>query len=161
MPLETGFEQIVRCGVPLAPYTWFHLGGPAEYLAEPTSADQLLSLVVRCRDEGVPVRLLGGGSNVLVRDEGVLGMTIRLAAPAFQEIRVDRGHVRAGGGAKLGHVISSAVRDGLSGLETLVGIPGTVGGALHGNAGGRGGDIGQWTAGATVMTRGGDIIRRE
>ncbi|MCE9545060.1 MAG: UDP-N-acetylmuramate dehydrogenase [Planctomycetia bacterium] len=161
MPLQTGFEEVVRCAVPLAPLTWFHLGGPAEYVAEPTTIDQLQSIVQRCRDEGVTVRLLGGGSNVLVRDEGVLGMTIRLTAPVFQEIRIEKDRVRAGGGAKLGHVVSSAVREGLSGVETLVGIPGTIGGALHGNAGGRGGDIGQWTSRASVMTRNGEIIERE
>src|SRR5205823_7992444 len=120
----------------------------------------LLALVRRCRDEGVPIRLLGGGSNVLVRDEGVLGLTIRLVAPVFQEIRPSSGGVHAGGGAKLGHVISSAVREGLSGLETLVGIPGTVGGALHSNAGTLGGEIGQCAASATVMTRQGEAVTR-
>jgi len=160
MPLETGFEHFVRSGVPLAPLTWLHLGGPAEYLAEPTSVEELAALVKRCRDEAVPLRLLGGGSNVLVRDEGVLGMTVRLTDPAFQQITVEKNRVRAGGGAKLGHAISSAVRAGLAGLETLVGIPGTIGGALHGNAGSRGGDIGQWTDKAQVLTRGGEIYER-
>ena len=63
-------------------------------------------------------------------------------------------------GGKLGHAISTSVREGLAGLETLVGIPGSVGGALHGNAGSRGGDIGQWTSQATVMTRAGEILTR-
>jgi len=161
MPLETGFEHFIRTGVPLAPLTWFHLGGPAEYLAEPTTVEELTALIKRCRDEAVPMRLLGGGSNVLVRDEGVLGMTVRLIAPAFQQIKVEKNRVRAGGGAKLGHAISGAVRAGLAGLETLVGIPGTVGGALHGNAGSRGGDIGQWTDKATVLTRSGEIHERK
>ena len=106
------------------------------------------------------MRLLGGGSNILVRDEGVAGMVISLAAPAFCEITVDGQVVTAGGGAKLGHAISIGVREGLAGLETLVGIPGTVGGALHGNAGSRGGDIGQWTRQAMVMTRAGEIVER-
>ena len=66
----------------------------------------------------------------------------------------------AGGGAKLGHVISTAIREGLAGLETLVGIPGTMGGALHGNAGSHGGDVGQRTAKATVMTRSGELVER-
>src|SRR5581483_2828101 len=68
--------------------------------------------------------------------------------------------LQAGGGVKLGHLISTAVREGLAGLETLVGIPGTVGGALHGNAGSRGGDIGQWTCRATLMTTKGEIVER-
>jgi UDP-N-acetylmuramate dehydrogenase len=88
-------------------------------------------------------------------------MVIRLAEAAFADIQVAAGRVTAGGAAKLGHVISSAVREGLAGLEALVGIPGTIGGALHGNAGSRGGDIGQWTRRATVMTRSGEIIERQ
>lgn len=161
MLLLSGFEHLVRQAEPLAPHTWFQLGGPAEFFAEPRTADELQGLVRRCLDEELPVRLLGGGSNVLVRDEGVPGMVIRLAEPAFAEIKVAAGRLTAGGAAKLGHVISSAVREGLAGLEALVGIPGTIGGALHGNAGSRGGDIGQWTRRATVMTRSGEIIERQ
>ena len=89
-----------------------------------------------------------------MRDEGVPGMVVRLSAPAFSEIALPgRKSLSAGGGAKLGQAISTSVREGLAGLEALVGIPGTIGGALHGNAGSRGGDIGQWTCQATVMTR--------
>lgn len=161
MPLLSGFEPIVRPAEPLAPHTWFHLGGPAEYFAEPRNVDELRDLVRRCAEEELPMRLLGGGSNVLVRDEGVPGVVIRLSEPVFAEIKVDKARVSAGGAAKLGHVISSAVREGLAGLETLVGIPGTIGGALHGNAGSRGGDIGQWTSRAVVMTRSGEVLERQ
>ena len=161
MPLLSGFEHIVRPAEPLAPHTWFHLGGPAEYFAEPRNIDELRGLIRRCVEEDLPVRMLGGGSNVLVRDEGTPGVVIRLTEPAFAEIKVERGRVSAGGAAKLGHVISSAVREGLAGLEALVGIPGTIGGALHGNAGSRGGDIGQWTSRATVMTNGGEVLERK
>jgi UDP-N-acetylmuramate dehydrogenase len=156
----TGFEQMVRQGEPLAPHTWLGIGGPAQFFAAPRSQDELAALVRRCADEGLTARLLGGGSNILVRDEGVLGMVIQLSDPAFAEITVQGRSVSAGAGAKLGHVISTGVREGLGGLEALVGIPGTVGGALHGNAGGRGGDIGQWTSSAIVMTRAGEIIER-
>jgi len=160
MTLEKGFEHCVKRAEPLAPHTWFHLGGPAEFFAEPHTVDELQLLVRRCRDEGVPVRLLGAGPTSWLRDEGVAGMVIRLSAPAFNEITVGKQLVSAGGGAKLGHAISTSVREGLAGLETLVGIPGTVGGALHGNAGSRGGDLGQWTCQATVMTRAGEILER-
>jgi len=161
MSLLTEFESIVRCGEPLAPHTWFHLGGPAEYFAEPRTVEELQTLVRRSVDEGIQLRLLGGGSNILVRDEGVPGMVVRLTAPVFNEIHAKGRRVIAGGGAKLGHLISVGVREGLAGLEPLVGIPGTVGGALHGNAGSRGGDIGQWTCRATVMTRSGELLVRE
>jgi UDP-N-acetylmuramate dehydrogenase len=156
-----GFEKIIRPGEPLAPHTWFHLGGPAEYFAEPGSVEELAALVNRCRAENIAVRLLGGGSNILVRDAGVSGVVLHLSSPAFSDIKVEGQTITAGGGAKLGHVISTAVREGLAGLETLVGIPGTLGGALHGNAGGHGGDIGQWTSQATVMMRSGEIVVRK
>lgn len=159
MPLDE-FEPIVRPAEPLAPHTWFQLGGPAEYYAEPRDVAQLARLVERCQQEDLPVRILGGGSNVLVRDEGVPGVVVRLPESGFGQIEVRGRRVVAGGGAKLGHVISTAVREGLAGLETLVGIPGTIGGALHGNAGSRGGDIGQWAERATVLTRTGEVAER-
>ncbi|NQU21413.1 MAG: UDP-N-acetylmuramate dehydrogenase [Candidatus Nealsonbacteria bacterium] len=161
MGLLTGFEKIVRPDEPLAMHTWFQLGGSAEHFAEPQDADQLIALVRRCREEDVPVRLLGSGSNILVRDEGVPGMVIRLIAPALGEIRVDGRSVTAGGGASLGRVITTAVHQGLAGLESLIGIPGTLGGALHGNAGAHGGNIGQWTAAASVITQNGEVLDRD
>ena len=114
----------------------------------------------RCHEEGVDMRLLGQGSNILVRDEGVPGMVIRLSAPAFCEIRVEGRSIIAGGGALLGRAVTTAVHRGLAGLETLIGIPGTVGGALHGNAGTHGGNIGQWTLEATVITASGEVCQR-
>lgn len=161
MPIPAGFEHITRENEPLAPYTWLRLGGAAQYFAEPTSIDELAALVRYCHEAGLPVRLLGGGSNLLVRDEGVSGLVVSLGAAAFGHIQVAGRKLTAGGGAKLGHVISTAVREGLAGLESLVGIPGTLGGALHTNAGTLGGDIGQCTSSATVMTRKGEIITRQ
>jgi UDP-N-acetylmuramate dehydrogenase len=151
----------VRQKVPLADRTWFKLGGPAQFFAEPKSVDELQAVVQRSRDEGLQVRLLGGGSNVLVRDEGVSGMVISLTGPAFSTVTIKGNLVTVGGAAQLANVITAVVGAGLAGLEPLVGIPGTIGGALHGNAGTQAGDIGQWTSGATVMTRAGELITRE
>ena len=161
MSFAAGFEHFLQTDEPLAPHTWMRLGGPAQYFAEPTSVEELEALIARAREESLPTRLLGGGSNLLVRDEGVSGIVIRLTAPAFTEIRVEGNSVIAGSGAKLAHVVSTAAREGLAGLEQLVGIPGTVGGALHGNAGTQGGDIGQFTKEAQVLTRAGKILTRE
>jgi UDP-N-acetylmuramate dehydrogenase len=161
MSLFTGFEQIVRQGEPLAMHTWFQLGGPAEYFAEPRNPDELIALVKRCHEEEVPIRVLGRGSNLLVRDEGVPGVVIRLIEPAFCQIQVDRSTITVGGGARLGRLVTTAVHQGLAGLEVLVAIPGTVGGALHGNAGTHGGDIGQWTRQATVVTLSGEVCQRQ
>ena len=148
----------IRTNEPLAERTWFKLGGQAQFFAEPRSPEELQSVVTRCRDEGMQARLLGGGSKLLVRDEGVSGMVIRLASPAFTKIQIDGRRATLSGGATLANAITVTVGSGLAGLEPLVGIPGTVGGALHGNAGSHGGDIGQWACAATVMTRGGEIV---
>lgn len=160
MGLIRGFEHFVRENEPLAPHTWFRLGGLAEYFAEPTSVEELRELVVRCREEKVAIRLLGGGSNVLIPSRGVSGVVVSISAPAFSNIQVVEREATAGGGARLSHLVSATVRDGLAGLEPLVGIAGTVGGALHGNSGSHGADIGQWCSEATVMTRGGEIETR-
>ncbi len=160
MAFQSGFEHIVREGELLAPYTWLRLGGEAQYFAEPTNVDELMELVRRCRQDDMPVRLLGAGSNLLVRDEGVAGLVIHLSAAEFGEVSAKDGVLTAGGGAKLSQVISTAVREGLSGLEQLIGIPGTVGGALHGNASSHGSDIGQCTDGASVLTHSGEIASR-
>jgi len=155
------FAEILTPDVPLAPLTWFRIGGPAEFMAEPGSVEQLAALVRRCREEEIPLSVLGGGSNLLVATEGVPGVVLRLRPPVFGAIRVEGSTVTAGGGAKLAQLISTAVAGGCAGLEHLVGIPGSVGGALHGNAGGHGGDIGQWAHCTTVMTRTGEIHQRD
>ncbi|MGI6418152.1 MAG: UDP-N-acetylmuramate dehydrogenase [Thermoguttaceae bacterium] len=161
MNFLSGFEKIVRRDEPLAMHTWFQLGGPAEYFAEPETTDQLVALVRRCTEHQVPVRMLGGGSNLLVGDAGVPGVVIRLSAPEFEKIRVEPPRIVAGGGAKTGRVVTTAVHSGLAGLEGLVAIPGTLGGALHGNAGTQSTNIGQWTTSATVITIAGEICRRD
>ena len=158
--LFSGLEHVVREQELLAPFTWFRLGGPAEYFAEPSTEEELADIVRRCHEQDIPIRLLGGGSNILVSDDGVAGMVLHLSAATFSQIEIDGCHVRAGGGAKLAHLVSTTVGAGLAGLEQLAGIPGSVGGALHGNAGTQSGDIGQWTTQAVVMTRDGTVLTR-
>lgn len=160
MPFDTGLETILTAKAPLADRTWLGVGGDASWLATPKSLDELVQVVGRARDEGVPPQLIGGGSNVLVRDEGVDATVISLDAPAFGEVKVEGDRVRVGGGAVLATVINETVRAGLAGLDPLIGIPGSVGAALHHNAGGRGGDIGQWVVEATVLTRSGETLVR-
>jgi UDP-N-acetylmuramate dehydrogenase len=137
------FNEILQRDEPLAPYTWLNLGGPAQYLFTPRSIDELTELVRALNASQTPIRILGGGSNLLVKDEGVSGAVIRLTSPAFSEVTIEGSRVRAGCGALLSHVISETVRLGLAGFENLAGIPGTVGGALAGNSGGRLGEISQ------------------
>ena len=160
MEIFGGLEHVVRTQEPMAPHTGLRVGGTSDFFSEPTSIDELVSLVTRCREPDISVRLLGGGSNVLVRDQGVDGLVIHLSAPEFSEIKTLPAGLVVGGGAKLSHAIATAVREGLGGMEQLVGIPGTIGGALHGNAGTPGGDVGRRTVTARVLTRSGEIHTR-
>jgi UDP-N-acetylmuramate dehydrogenase len=161
MSFLKGFEKIMRQDEPLAMHTWFQLGGPAEYFAEPETIDDLIELIRRCAENEIPARVLGRGSNLLVADEGVPGLVIFLSSPEFRKITVSGSSITAGGGARLGRIVTTAAHRGLAGLEGLVAIPGTLGGALHGNAGTQNTDIGQWTAGATVITAAGETIQRD
>jgi UDP-N-acetylmuramate dehydrogenase len=154
------FDAILKRNEALAPYTYLKLGGPAEMLVQPRSREELAAVVQRCFQEGIALRVLGSGCNMLVRDEGVPGVVLRLSEPAFTEITVAGKLVRAGTGATVSALISQSARHGLAGLETLVGIPGTVGGALRTNAGDRSGDIGQFVRSVEVLdARGGTQVR--
>lgn len=148
------YKNIVRRDVPLAMHTWFQLGGPAEYFAEPQNTEQLLSLLQIAQKENLSVRTLGLGSNLLVSDEGVSGLVLRFTAAAFCDIRSEGLCVVAGGGAKLGRVITHSVHQGLGGIEGLIGIPGTVGGALVGNAGTNYEDIGNYVDSVEIASLG-------
>lgn len=151
------FRSFVRRDVPLTMHTRLQLGGPAEFFAEPTSWNELTDLLQQSRREHVPIRVLGAGSNILVPEDGVSGVVLSLSAPAFHEIAVEGRRIAAGAGARLGRVVTQAVTQGLAGLEGLIGIPGTVGGALCGNAGTNSGDMGQWVESVTVADFDGNI----
>jgi UDP-N-acetylmuramate dehydrogenase len=161
MAFLVDFADIIKPKELLAPYTYLKLGGPADALAQPRTSDELARLVVRCQQEQVPYRLLGGGSNILVRDEGVRGVVIRLNQAGFTAIEVRRNSVRVGAGATLTALISQAARQALAGLEALIGIPGTVGGALRTNAGTRAGYVGQSVRKIEVLDSRGQLQSRE
>lgn len=154
------FSDITRRDVPLSQYSWLKTGGLAQMLIEPTSVEQLIDVVRCCHQEQTPVRILGGGSNILIRDEGIAGVVLRLVGPAFEQVTISGNIVTAGAGALLSHVVTRTIEAGLAGFENLVGIPGTIGGALKGNAGGRSGDIGSYTKSVTVLTAKGDRFVR-
>lgn len=127
----------------LADFTTFGVGGPAEILAHPGTPDDLAEALARAHGEGMRVRVLGAGSNVLVADEGVRGMVVRLAVRPFKTLaRVGDELVHCGGGSRLARVVEALADWGLTGAEGLSGIPGTVGGALVMNAGTDAGEIG-------------------
>jgi UDP-N-acetylmuramate dehydrogenase len=151
MTLLEAFPDIVRAQEPIGPYTTVRLGGKAEYLVQPRSVDELAAVMRLAAQQRLPVRVLGVGSNVLVRDEGVKGIVLRLVEPVFTSVEVDGRTVRAGAGASLSGLISKAATQGLAGLETLVGISASVGGALRWNAGDRSGEIGEYVRRVQVL----------
>jgi UDP-N-acetylmuramate dehydrogenase len=160
MAWYSGLEHCIRESEPLAAHCWIGLGGPAKYFAEPTNQDELVTLVRRSREEELAIRLIGGGSNILVADEGFDGLVISLPAAAFGQISTTGTTITAGGAALLSHTLMAAAREGLAGMEGLVGIPGTVGGALHGNSGDRTSEVGSSTQSVTVLTRNGELLTR-
>jgi UDP-N-acetylmuramate dehydrogenase len=155
------FRAIVKADEPLAPLTWFRLGGPAAFLARPGNIDELVALLVRAREAELPFRILSGGSNVLVRDEGFPGLVIHLESPVFSDVSIRGTMVDAGAAVPLTALISQTARAGLAGLEVLTGIPGTVGAALRGNSGGRQGAIGSFVRRTTVLDNAGQVQVRE
>ena len=154
------FGDITKIDEPLAPLTWLKVGGSAQLFIEPRSIDELQAVVKAVQQEDLPVRLLGSGSNVLVRDDGFSGVVIHLQGDEFSFVEIEENCLKVGGATPLSNAISGAVGAGLAGLEELVGIPGTVGGAIKGNAGGRHGEIGQVVKSVDVMTAAGERFTR-
>ncbi len=154
------FPHLIRENEPLAPFTWLQIGGPARYFAEPTTIAELQQLVAAAHHDGVAVRVVGGGSNLLVQESGCDALVLHLAAADLTNIRIEGQRVIVGGGAKLSHVITRVVGEGLAGLEHLVGIPGTIGGAIVGNAGVVNGEIGSHVVRVTALDEKGQLHER-
>ncbi len=159
MNLFEDLPDICRSDVPLGPLTWFKLGGPAEYLLEPRTETELATVIGRCRDAGLPLRFLGLGANVLVSDGGVKGAVVRLVKDHFTRTIIEGARVIAGAGVDMTKLVRKLVRRGLAGLEHLAGIPGTIGGGIAMNCGGRYGEIA--TAVRRVRVAGTDGVIRE
>jgi UDP-N-acetylmuramate dehydrogenase len=119
---------------PLKRYTAWKIGGPADALLEPKSVDELIEAAEKAREHDLPVTVLGGGTNVLVRDGGIRGLTIRLAK-SLTNVEVEGPRVTADAGVLYPVLANTTAGRGLAGLEFATGIPGTVGGAVYMNAG--------------------------
>lgn len=154
------FSEILQRDEPLSQHTWLKLGGPAQYFVSPRTEAELLDVIKTCRSQQLPVHILGSGSNLLVREAGVQGVVVKVAEPLLSEVTVDGTSLTAGGGTLLSHVVAEAVRAGLGGIEYLVGIPGTIAGAVVGNSGGRTGDIGQLITSVKVLTQDNEVAVR-
>ncbi|MEE2694556.1 MAG: UDP-N-acetylmuramate dehydrogenase [Pseudomonadota bacterium] len=141
----------LRRDVPLARYTWFRVGGPADILFVPADPTDLIEFLDAC-PVNIPVSVIGVGSNLLVRDGGVRGVVIRLGR-SFAKINTKGECITAGAGALCLKLARVGAKAGVGGLEFLAGVPGTVGGAVRMNAGAYGSEIANVLVSATVVSR--------
>lgn len=156
---ESSYQQLsallpagcVRENVTLAPYTTMRTGGPAALFAEPRSAQQLAHVHQWAQEKGLPLLILGNGSNLLIADSGFDGLVIHLGR-ALSEVSVFANTLTAQAGASLAAAARAAAQASLTGLEFAAGIPGSIGGAVCMNAGAYGGEIAQVIVSARVLT---------
>ena len=160
MSIFSGLEQIVETDYPLAKRTWYGLGGPADYFIKPKTTEQLREVVERCNENKIRIHVMGFGSNLLIGDDGLRGAVIKLEAEQFSKIKYDAQDVTAWAGAELSKLVLKCVEKGLSGIEALTGIPGSVGGAVKMNAGGNFGDFGSAVESVTLMDNSGNIFEK-
>jgi UDP-N-acetylmuramate dehydrogenase len=152
----------LRHACPLAPFTTFRVGGSAEWLLDAQTGDEIVTALTLAHRAGVPVTMLGGGSNVLVSDAGVRGLVIRARGGGIQQ--TDARRVRADAAVTINGLVRWTINHGCAGLEAWAGTPGTVGGAVFGNAHFAGRLIGELLARVRLATREGatlDVPRSE
>ena len=147
----------IAANTPIGPMTWFRVGGPAEVLFRPADEADLADFL-RALPEDVPVTVIGVASNLLVRDGGIPGVTLRLGR-GFVEVMADGDTVKAGAGALDLNVALTAAEAGIAGLEFLSGVPGTIGGGLRMNAGAYGSEIKDVLIEASAIDRTGAVHR--
>ena len=152
----TYVEEDVR----LAPFTWYKIGGPAKYFVRPRALDELQEAVRRCVDAGIAIYVLGLGANLLISDRGIDGAVFRLSDACWQNVSFAETTLTVGAGADMQKLVLRSVREGLAGIESLAGIPGTIGGGIRMNAGGKFGDIGASIQSVTVMDSQGTVFER-
>ena len=144
-----------RFGADLSRTTWFRAGGRADVLFRPADEDDLAAFMA-ARPQTLPVTVIGVGSNILVRDRGIDGVTIRLGR-GFADIRTEGSDLHAGAAALDGHVAWQAAAAGIAGLEFLIGVPGTIGGAIAMNAGSYGRELSDVLVGARAVAPDGTV----
>ena len=133
-----GAQGEVRIYEPLSKHTTLRVGGPAQFWVEPSNENAFAELIRSCRHEGLPLFVIGRGSNLLVRDGGIRGVVVHPRGGDFDKIEIDGNEITAGVGAKLKEVAYAGKAAGIGGLEWMEGIPGAVGGGLRMNAGAMG-----------------------
>ncbi len=156
----SGLEEIVETDYPLAKRTWYGLGGQADYFIKPKTVEQLKDVVRRCNENNIRIYVMGFGSNLLISDKGLRAVVIKLEDEQFAQIEFDGEEVTAWAGAELSKLVLTCVEKGLSGIEALTGIPGSVGGAVKMNAGGNFGDFGAAVESVTLMDGEGNVFEK-
>ncbi len=156
--LTSLFGTDLRLGVPLAPFTWMRVGGPAEFFVEVDRVDRLIAAHDVCRRLSAPFVLLGGGSNVVIDDAGLAGLVVvnRLGHLEWED---SKRQVTVGGGFELDRLIGLVAARGWADLSFAAGIPGTVGGALAGGAGAYGRLLAEAVCAARVLRHDGSLER--
>jgi len=155
-----GLEEFVTENEPLAPHTWYRIGGPARWYIQPRTPEELQAAAQRCSEDGIRIFVLGLGANLLVSDSGIDGAVFRLDAEHWRRVRYEKNIVEAGAGVDMQKLLLRTVRQGLAGIECLAGIPGTLGGGVRMNAGGKFGDLGALVTRVQVMDSAGVIFER-
>ncbi|MEY3143166.1 MAG: UDP-N-acetylenolpyruvoylglucosamine reductase [Planctomycetota bacterium] len=159
--LYADLEVEAELNAPLGKKTWYGVGGAADILIRPLSLKALATLAQRCRRDGIPLRVLGSGANLLVDDEGVDGVVVLLDSPVFKAVEFNADgaveRMRIWGGAQLEPLIHECSRRGLRGIEQMSGIPATLGGAIRMNAGGKFGSIGDVVDAVALLDEGGEL----
>jgi UDP-N-acetylmuramate dehydrogenase len=148
--VKSFFRGNVSIDEPLARFTTFKIGGPADYYLEPIDKEDLLYLVMYLKEIKYPYLIIGNGSNVLISDKGIRGAAINLEF-GFNQINVKGNRVYAEAGIKLAKFVNVCIENSLVGVEMLAGIPGTLGGALVMNAGAYGGEISNYVIEVEVI----------
>ena len=141
---------------PMSRHTSYGIGGPAGAYITPRDQDELRRILHFADEQNIPVFFIGSGSNLLVADEGINGIVITLIK-SFNELEIKGCHIYAETGVMLGHMVKHCIKQKLTGLETMVGVPGTLGGALMMNAGAFGSEISNCLKNVDVMTLTGEI----
>src|SRR5215469_3224332 len=121
-----GLDQIVTENVPLAPKTWYRIGGPARWFIQPRTVEELQEAAQRCAENEIPIYVLGLGANLLVTDEGVNGAVFKFDQEHWRRVKFENNVVEVGSGVDIQKLILRTVRQGLAGIESLAGIPGTI-----------------------------------
>lgn len=158
-PFE-GLDDIIAENVPLAPKTWYRIGGPARWFIQPRTVEELSEAALRCSENDIPIFVLGLGANLLVSDAGVNGAVFRLDQEYWRRVKFEKTTVEVGAGVDIQKLILRTVRQGLAGIESLAGIPGTIGGGIRMNCGGKFGDIGARITHVQVMDTAGTVFER-